>query len=161
MVLGAIAVVLAPATATASCAGTPTPSPYAFVGTVERTESGGRIAFVRTEDGRDVTVWGGEVRAGVGSSVDRTYDVGATYEFHPRNDTSPFRDGACTATRLLSAGVSPRDDAHAVQPPADGTAGGAFGRAAAGILFGIVVLLLTLLLRRRRVSAAMGATNRG
>lgn len=32
---------------------------------------------------------------------------GATYEFHPVNDTSPFEDGACTPTRLLTSAAEP------------------------------------------------------
>lgn len=147
MALCAAAVALAPASASASCAGTPTSSQYAFVGTVERTESDGRIAFVRTEDGRNVAVFGGQARAGTGSSDDRTYDVGATYEFHPRNDASPFRDGACTATHLLSSGPPARDDGAAVQPPADGSASGPVV-AVAVTTSALVVLLLMLLLRR-------------
>ena len=36
------------------------------------------------------------------SSVDRTYELGATYEFHPTNGEDPYQDNACTATSRLS-----------------------------------------------------------
>ena len=107
-VVCAAGVLFVSSTASASCAGQPTPSPHAFVGTVERTESAGRLAAVLTEGGREVEVRGGETREGVAASNDRTYDVGSTYEFHPVNAASPFQDNACTATRLLaSAGELP------------------------------------------------------
>lgn len=103
----AAAVLVLPGVASASCAGTPAPSPYAFVGTVERTESADRLAVVHTEDGGEVEVRGGETRRGISTSNDRTYEIGAKYEFHPVNDTSPFEDGACTATRLLTSAAEP------------------------------------------------------
>lgn len=101
-----------PSAASASCDQTRQISPHAFTGTVQSTEYEGRVARVRTDDGRDVTVIGtpadlGGARPGetVATSVDRTYSVGARYEFHPTNDASPYADNACTATRWLSAGA--------------------------------------------------------
>lgn len=38
----------------------------------------------------------------VWSSADRTYTVGAHYEFHPRNDAPPYRDDICTATHPIN-----------------------------------------------------------
>jgi hypothetical protein len=86
--------------ASASCLPDPLPSPYAFIGTVVSTDSGGRIAQVRTDDGRDVEVRGGP--GPVATSVDRSYRTGVRYEFHPFNGESPYEDNACTATRELS-----------------------------------------------------------
>lgn len=93
------------APASASCARQPPDSPYAFVGTVTATTEGGRIADVVTEDGATVTVQGTQDTSWFSNtytSVDRQYEVGATYEFHPRNADSPYSDNACTATRHLS-----------------------------------------------------------
>ena len=95
-------VVAAPPPAYASCAGPPEPSPQAFVGRVIATESDDRVATVRTTDGETVQVVGtpspGENSA---TSVDRTYVVGATYEFHPYKGTEPYEDNICTATERL------------------------------------------------------------
>jgi hypothetical protein len=93
--------------AAASCVSdSPPRSPHAFTGVVVRTHSAGRVALVRTDDGRTVTVLGGEPRAGVASSVDRTYDVGARYEFSPTNTRAPYQDNACTATRRIGTASS-------------------------------------------------------
>ncbi len=35
------------------------------------------------------------------TTVDRTYVVGATYEFHPHNDTEPYEDSSCSATHRV------------------------------------------------------------
>jgi hypothetical protein len=83
--------------ASASCAGPPAVSPYAFTGTVESTEAGGRIAQVVTDDGGTVEVRGASTPCVV-TSADRYYSVGRRYEFHPLNATSPYEDNACTAT---------------------------------------------------------------
>ncbi|MEQ7010877.1 hypothetical protein ABN028_32315 [Actinopolymorpha sp. B17G11] len=89
---------LAPA-AYADCAERPAPSAHAFEGTVIATDDGGRTATVVTENGDQVTV---ENPAADGvSSSDRRFAVGALYEFHPTNATSPYRDNGCTATRRL------------------------------------------------------------
>ncbi len=96
-------VVVAAPPASASCApDTPEPSPHAFVGRVIATESSDRVATVRTADGETVQVIGtplpeGEISA---TTVDSTYVVGATYEFHPNDDTDPYED-ICTATERL------------------------------------------------------------
>lgn len=60
----------------ADCAGTPTPSPYVFTGVVTGTRAQDRVARVRTDAGRDVTVLGSPSRWSGVSSVDRTYRVG-------------------------------------------------------------------------------------
>jgi hypothetical protein len=42
----------------------------------------------------------------VATSVDRAFQVGGRYEFHPLNAAGPYRDNACTATHLIGgAGV--------------------------------------------------------
>jgi hypothetical protein len=56
------------------------------------------------------------------TSVDRTYEVGAKYEFHPLNDTSPYRDNACTATHLI--GASSPDPSGPAAAAGSGTASG-------------------------------------
>lgn len=120
--------VLVQGTAQASCAREPEPSPHAFTGTVVSVEKGGRVATVRTEDGREVTVVGaGDLNSDAATSVDRRYAVGARYEFHPLNSTSPFQDNACTATRQLSGPhpepVEPREDRLPGWLPVDEDAG--------------------------------------
>lgn len=90
--------------ANASCAFPPSTSGSTFTGTVLTTQNNDRIAQVRTDAGAEVTVLGTESPDGTSaSSVDRTFLAGARYEFHPINDTTPYRDNACTATRQLTA----------------------------------------------------------
>jgi hypothetical protein len=89
----------------ASCATVPVISAHSFAGTVESTSRNGRVAEVRTDDGRHVEVRGTDTidppGAIAATSVDRTFEAGTRYEFHPLNSTSPFADNACTATRPL------------------------------------------------------------
>ncbi|MDP9416427.1 MAG: hypothetical protein M3P48_00980 [Actinomycetota bacterium] len=85
----------------ASCAEKPRRSPYAFPGTVIDTARGGLVATVVTDDGRKVTVVGTPAESGV-STVDRTYALGARYEFHPLNSASPLQDNICTRTTRIS-----------------------------------------------------------
>lgn len=88
--------------ASASCAVPPKPSPEAFIGTVVETDLDGLQATVETADGSTVTVVGTpSPRPGSITSVDRSYEVGATYEFHPLNGADPYQDNACTATHQL------------------------------------------------------------
>ncbi len=82
----------------------PAKSQAAFVGVVTSTASDGRVATVQTDTGAIVTVIGTPDTGSAATSVDRTYQVGGRYEFHPINDASPFEDNVCTATRLLSQG---------------------------------------------------------
>lgn len=86
--------------AAASCASPPRPSPYAFTGTVTSVEREGVLAHVLTDDGAEVEVVGSPSETGV-TSVDRTFKPGVRYEFHPLNDSSPYQDNSCTATREL------------------------------------------------------------
>ena len=89
--------------AAASCVATPHVSPYRFIGTVIRVENAGRTATVRTDDGRTVTVHGsGAKEPNAATSVDRAYETGVRYEFHPINDSSPYQDNACTATHPIA-----------------------------------------------------------
>jgi hypothetical protein len=97
----AASITAVPGGASASCAGTPVASLYAFTGAVAATEREGRVAHVTTDAGRQVIVRGTPSDSGA-TSVDRAYIVEARYEFHPLNDSSPFEDNACTATRQLS-----------------------------------------------------------
>lgn len=102
--------------ASASCAGAPAPSPYAFVGTVTGLENSGRVARVTTGDGRNVTVVGSPGSGDVCTSVDRTYLLGSTYEFHPYDSSDPYSDHACSATRELTQPPAPRR-VRAPEPP--------------------------------------------
>ena len=88
--------------ANASCMPTPRVSDYRFTGTVTQVGDDGRTATVRTDDGRTVTVHGSPADGrNVRTSVDRIYQVGVRYEFHPLNATSPYQDNACTATHPI------------------------------------------------------------
>jgi len=100
------------APASASCVGSPSPSPYAFQGTVVSTQADGRIAEVIAENGRKVEVRGTPDASAI-TTVDRTYQVGARYAFHPVNDSSPYEDNACTATRKLPGPVAADESAQA------------------------------------------------
>lgn len=103
VVIGAVS---GPVQAVASCATSEgLRSQWSFEGVVTAVRSKERIATVRTDDGRTVEVRGGSSRAV--TSVDRTFEAGGRYEFHPINRSSPFEDNACTATRLLSRGPVP------------------------------------------------------
>ncbi len=148
------ALVLPASPAAASCAAPARASEHAFVGTVLTTTSRGRVAVVRTEDGRTVEVRGGETSAAA-SSVDRTYEVGGRYEFHPVNDASPYQDNACTRTRLLEHGAAPAG------APAEGGGGGSspvLRYVAFGLSSVVAAVVLALALRRRRPVSAQTAT---
>lgn len=109
--------VAAAAPASASCVFPPLISSPRFTGIVTKVENLGRTATVVTDDGRTVIVRGGDaVEPDAATSVDRTYQVGVRYEFHPINGASPYTDNACTATRPLPAttrrpGRGPETDA--------------------------------------------------
>lgn len=133
-------VVAAPA-AHASCAGPVGPlkkrlTSYdtVFVGTVTDTASGGRLATVKVESvwrgevTPTATVAGGELAAGVASSVDRSYSDGVRYLFTPTGfEQGRYLDNACTATqewtrkveRLRPRGATPvqNDEARNVVAP--------------------------------------------
>lgn len=143
-----------PAPAQASCIPSPLTSPYYFTGTVTAVSNAGSIAItvgnagrtatVHTDDGRTVTVLGSDAAGpNAATSVDRTYQVGVRYEFHPLNATSPYQDNACTATHPIGGSTS--------EP------GGPGADAGTSLWLGIAVaaILLTgtgLWLRRRRTS---------
>lgn len=98
--MASVTVVLTGTSAFGSCV-TRQRSADAFTGTVLNVTSDGKVATVRTEDGSTVTVIGGSRRSAVVTTVDRTYQVGVSYEFHPLNHQSPYRDNICTATHVL------------------------------------------------------------
>jgi fermentation-respiration switch protein FrsA (DUF1100 family) len=133
------AVMAAPVSA--SCIGTPTPAKTVFTGTVTGTSHAGRQATVRMTDGRTVTVNGTPDLDAAATSVDRTYENGATYEFHVLNDASPYEDNACTATKLI--GAAPAASASRIS-----TAALAIG----GAVVLAIVALLIVVLRRRHAS---------
>lgn len=105
----AIALVLAAAllagpaaTAQASCAASDNRSPYAFTGLVVATRAHDRVATVKTDEGQTVEVHGGPDDSDVFTSLDRAFERGGRYDFHPTNSSSPYQDDQCTATRLVS-----------------------------------------------------------
>jgi hypothetical protein len=125
---GAVAVglggaLMTPTLAHASCAGPAAPSADAFWGTVIATEDAGYTATVVVESGEQVTVEGGQ--SGVSSA--RRFAVGAFYEFHPTNATSPYAVNGCTTTRRLwgprPAPVEPHPDFLPAWLPVDEQAG--------------------------------------
>jgi hypothetical protein len=69
----------------------------------QSTEHDGRVAAVQTDDGHRVEVVGTSSTSRF-TSTDRAYEIGARYEFHPTNSTSPYRNNICTRT-------------HPVRPP--------------------------------------------
>lgn len=146
------------APAAASCAtDRPPRSPSAFVGVVVSVRSEGRVATVRTEAGAEVQVRGTPGDGlDQGTSVDRTYEPGGRYEFHPVNAGSPYEDNECTATRLLSMGPVP------ATPTGEGTAGQPSGSGPGVVpvvLLGLLGALLAgglLGLRRRRSRSRSG-----
>lgn len=107
-----------------------------FVGTVTDTESAGRLATVKAESvwrgdvAPKVTVVGGELAAGVASSVDRSYEAGVRYLFTPSGfSQGRYRDNACTDTqewtrkveRLRPRGATPVQTSEARNVVAPGT----------------------------------------
>ncbi len=119
-------------------------SPHAFTGVVVATRSHDRIATVETDDGQTVEVHGGPAEEAVFSSVDRAYERGGRYEFHPHDANSPYQDDECTATRLLG---------HVTLPPPPPEAPSLVPAAVlAGLLVavGAVLLLVRTTVARRR-----------
>ena len=158
--LVAMCSVTSPTPARASCSGHPPRSPAAFIGVVVQTRSKGRIATVRTAAGATVEVVGTPAtEESEGTSVDRTFEVGARYQFHPVNNASPYEDNDCTATRLLSRAPSPAASTAAPTPAErhTGTPTVAPGFSARTLLLIAVVIgaieTAGLLLRRRRLRA--------
>jgi hypothetical protein len=155
-----VAVLLSQGPALGSCATSePLASPYAFTGVVISTEYMGRVAAVRTDGGASVEVRGTMVTAeNAFTSVDRSYQVGGHYEFHPTNASSPFADNACTATHLLSISARPasatRHGGAAVDASDEGRheayAGGGLGALSVGTV-------ASLVMRRRRSRALAGS----
>jgi hypothetical protein len=147
------------APAWASCAPDAPTSPHVFTGTVISTEREGRVAHVRTDDGQSVVVVGTPAESGV-TSVDRTYEVGVRYEFHPLNATSPFQDNICTRTHAIG---SPATTPQPTVSPAPGTpAAGEDGTAGSSRLPALIIVgggatvavLVTVGLVRHRLSGS-------
>lgn len=120
--------------ARASCISDPLRSEYAFTGTVASTSADGRVAQVRTADGRDVRVVGSSnPQPNAATTVDRSYATGTRYEFHPLNPASPYEDNVCTATHEVAAAP-----AAPPEPPATTVSTGAFVTAL--VALGVVAL---------------------
>ena len=122
--------------ASASCAPNAPMSPHVFTGTVISTEREGRVAHVQTDDGQYVVVVGTPSESGV-SAVDRSYDVGVRYEFHPLNATSPFQDNICTRTHPITS-PAPTTPPITISPSAFPTAAGEAGSLGTSPLAGIL-----------------------
>jgi hypothetical protein len=163
------AVLMTATPARASCVLPARVSSYRFTGTVTSVEHGGRTATVRTDDGRTVTVnGGGGDRPEVVTSVDRTYEKGARYEFHPLNDASPYRDNACTATHRIepvatAAGESGASTTTAggarTRPDARGGRAVSLWLGGTGVAALLAVAGVVLLIRRRaRLTARRDAS---
>jgi hypothetical protein len=156
----AVAVFLSQGPALGSCATSePLASPYAFTGVVISTESMGRLAVVRTDAGATVEVRGTIVTAeNAFTSVDRSYQVGGRYEFHPTNATSPFADNECTATQLLSMSAVPSSATRSGAASMDASDG---GRREAYVGGGLAMFLAgtvaSLAMRRRRSRPLAGS----
>jgi hypothetical protein len=149
----------ATAEASASCVASPPASPWAFTGTVVSTEHDGRVAAVRTDDGRRVEVVGTSSVSGF-TSVDRDFEIGARYEFHPANSTSPYEDNICTRTHLISSpptepttettlGIAHKRPAAGDTPSGLGTTAAIAGSGAA-----IALIAAFVVWRRRRAGSA-------
>jgi hypothetical protein len=125
--------VAAAPSAYASCAHPPRPAAHAFVGQVIATDRDNRVATVRTAGGGTVQVVGTPSPEDSSfTSVDRTYVVGATYEFHPWNGAGPYEDNACSATERLRGDDIPAWSRQVVGE-ADVAAQSDYGIAAAGL----------------------------
>lgn len=132
------ALVVAAGPAAASCAQSP-PMEQAiedakavFVGTVTAVADEGYQATVEVHE-----VWKGPDRApveevrgspagGARTSVDRSFEAGATYLFVLHDDQSPLEDDICTKTSEWQedyAQYRPADWRHPVSAPADGAPG--------------------------------------
>jgi len=107
------------------------------------TRSNNRVATVRTEAGETVQVRGGPAGSRA-TSVDRNYQPGGRYEFHPINASSPFHDNICTATRLLS-----QDPVPASAQPDRTPAAALAASAAVGPVVAALLICLTRSRRRR------------
>lgn len=120
-----------------SCVPGPLRSEHAFTGTVASTSADGRVAQVRTDDGRDVQVVGSSnPQPNTATTVDRSYATGTRYEFHPLNPASPYEDNVCTATHEVAAAP-----AAPPEPPATTVSTGAFVTAL--VALGVVALVGT------------------
>jgi hypothetical protein len=103
-----VATMVAAPSAHAQCISNPPASRHQFTGVVVRTDLGQRIAYVTTEDGRDVVVRGTEAtHENEFTTVDRTYFTGHTYLFHPSNGSSPYQDSICSLTTDLGPASTP------------------------------------------------------
>jgi hypothetical protein len=137
VLLAGVVAVAPAAPAAASCALPAPSSAVVFTGTVTAVADDGRVATVRTDDGRVVQVVGTPDRSAAATSVDRRFAVGARYEFHPLNDAPPYQDNACTATRQV--GADPDGMPRWLVP------------AAIGAIIALATVTIVVVARRRRV----------
>jgi hypothetical protein len=158
--------VMTAAPAYAQCISNPRASPYQFTGVVVRTELGQRIAYVTTEDGRDVVVRGTEATQENGhTTVERTYLTGHTYLFHPSNGSSPYQDSICSLTTDL--GPAPTSTTTPVAAPELELVGDDNGLSpvalwSLGAVLGVVLLVTgVVLVRRSRAAAPATETDDG
>jgi hypothetical protein len=169
MALTALAVLGAPDVALADCAAPPpleqaiNAADIVFVGTVTSTANGNRWATVAVKE-----VWRGPdqppivlVKGGPGgntaTSVDRSFETGATYLFTPfRDGDGSLSDNSCSSTTLMSEAVAPLRPAltrtpTGAAPEAPGfDFGGLIGPIGVAVIVAGVLLLVGLLARGRQ-----------
>jgi len=126
----------------ASCAGQPLESAHRFVGVVQAVDVTGRIATVRSADGRTVTVRGGPSQVNAMTTTDRSYAVGVWYEFHPVNDADPYEDNVCTATHELTS--APAGGVSAGLPDAGGGGAGWWPQTVIAVLVVVAAVVIVL-----------------
>jgi hypothetical protein len=144
-------------------------SEVVFVGRVTDTDNQDRWAIVEIDEiwwGPDVPgtveVRGGE-RPGVGSSVDRSYEVGVRYLFAVADRGGILTDNSCTMTRHWDDGLlrlrpvdarlpAPDSGPAATNPPAPASPVPALIAVAFAFVLGCVVFGAVGLVRRRRLS---------
>ncbi len=160
-------------TASASCMVPPSSAqadaaPLVFVGTVQSTSNGDRVARVKVESvwrggpvPTLVTVAGTPAEGSVATSVDRKFTPGVRYLFVPTNASSPFQDNSCTATRPYEARMDslrpadaqpPRPGSDGLQQPAEGWLNPWLAGAAVLLAAGLGAWLFT---RRRRARSRL------
>ncbi len=86
------------------------------------------------------------------TSVDRMYEVGRRYEFHPTNTSPPWEDNSCTATRLLGRESVPALSGTTATSESGGVVTAPLTMALSAIGLVTVGAVLGLLWWRRRAS---------
>jgi hypothetical protein len=171
MAMIALVALAAPGVALADCVAPPPlekavlAADIVFVGTVTSTENGNRWATVAVKEvwrGPDqppiVLVKGGPA-GNTATSVDRSFETGATYLFTPSRDADgSLSDNVCSPTTLMSEAVAPLRPADARGPTGAASEaeasgfdfGGLLGPIGVAVIVAGVLLLVGLLARGRQ-----------